>query len=76
MTATSDDLKRRRELIAIKKKHGLTYAEIAVLARCSEKLVERWLATPGCTNWRRIPAHRMELIEHNLVAKKNKEKKP
>lgn len=71
MTATSDAIKRRRRLLAIRRENDLTNAGLAELAGegTTIKTVEHWLADPAATSYRPIPAFRMELIELRLRMK-------
>lgn len=73
----SEETKRRRRLIQLKRDHGLTYAGIAELAGegTSIKTVESWMSTPGTAGHRPIPAYRLELIELRLQLAKTKEVK-
>lgn len=66
----SDDAKRRRRLIQIKRENGLTYAGLAELAGARIKTVESWLSTPGTSGHRPIPAYRLDLIELRLQIQK------
>lgn len=76
--STIEASKRRRRLLALREKHGLTYAGVAELAGegTSIKTVEAWFASPEAVSYRPIPAYRLELIELRLRLKKSKEVKP
>lgn len=59
---------RRRRLILLMRKHGLTRERVAQLVGApSRKVVDAWLAPAGTTTHRNLPGYRLELLEHKLT---------